>query len=142
MANEFRALGSALYGVLGTISYTYHSGTATVTSTLGCYDSVIPQGNSYPGVVFQLESSLSEYTFGTQSGESADYLVKVVSNRKSISAEAYDIYDQTHAVLQDAALTITGHYPLRVRRTSRFAYQDSELFWHVGGVYRVDAWEA
>lgn len=143
MANEFQAMGSALQGALGTIQYTYYSGsgTAFTTGTVRAYDTQSLQGTATPYVIYQLQDSLDQYIFGTKSGESADYLVKVVSNRKTPSDQAYAIYDQAHEVLQDAALTIAGHYPLRVRRMSRVQYQDSLMFWHVGGIYRIDSWE-
>lgn len=142
MANEFQAMGSALYGTLGTVQYTYRtSGTVTTTGTLGCYDTLSPQNGTPPYVIFQLQASLDQYTFGTKSGESADYMVKVVSDRRYPSMQAYAIYDQTHEVLQDAALSISGSYPLRCRRKSRFGYQDAEAYWHVGGIYRIDSWE-
>lgn len=143
MANEFQAMGSALYGRLGTVQYTYYgSGTVPTTGTLGCYDTVALQQSPLPYVVYQLQDSLALYTFGPKSGESADYAVKVVSNRQTPSAQAYAIYDQLHEELQDAVLVIAGSYPLRCRRTSRFAYPDSDQFWHVGGIYRIDKWEA
>lgn len=143
MANEFEAMGSALYGALGTIQYTYRTnGTATTTGTLPTWDTMSLQGTALPYLIYQLQDSLDLYTFGTKHGESADYLVKVVSNRQTPSYQAFAIYDRAHAVLQDAPLTIAGGYPLRVRRTSRIQYQDSDKFWHVGGIYRIDSWEA
>lgn len=142
MANEFAALGSALYGCLGTVQYSYHAGgTATTSGTLGCYDTLAPQGVNAPYVIFQLQDSLDEYTFGTKSGESADYLVKAVSNRQYATMQAFAIYDQAHEVLQDAALSVNGHTTLRVRRTSRVQYRDADSYWHVGGIYRIDIWE-
>lgn len=145
MANEFQAMGSALHGVLGTVQYSYHSGsgTALTAGTIATYDTVALQGTAAPPyIIYQLQDSLDLYTFGPKSGESADYAVKVVSNRQTPSAQAYAIYDQAHEALQDAALQIAGSYPLRCRRMSRFSYQDSKNFWHIGGIYRIDFWEA
>lgn len=141
--NDFAAMGSALYGRLGTVTYTYQThGTVTTTGTLPAYDTVALQGTAVPYVIYQLQDSLDMYTFGTVSGESADYLVKVVSNRQTPSAQAYAIYDAAHNALQDAPLTIAGGYPLRVRRISRVQYRDTDGYWHVGGVYRCDRWNS
>ena len=142
MANEFQAMGSALYGALGTIQYTYYTnGTATASGTLPVSDTLALQATNLPYIIFQIQDSLDTYLFGTKSGESADYLVKVVSNRQTPSAQAYGIYDHLHEVLQDAPLSIAGSYPMRVRRRSRLGYQDPDKFWHVGGVYRIDSFE-
>lgn len=139
---SFASMGSALYGRLGTVAYTYpSSGTVTTTGTLGLYDTLSWQGTATPYLIFQLQDSLDLYTFGTVSGESADYLLKVVSNRQT-AAQAQAIYDQAHAALQNAPLTIVGAYPLRVRRISRVQYQDTKEYWHIGGVYRIDAWNS
>lgn len=138
----FAAMGSALYGALGTVSYTYRtSGTAMTTGTIGTYDTLSPQGTITPYVIFQLQDSLDQYLFGNKAGESADYLVKVVGNKLAPTSQTAAIYDQAHAALQDKALTIAGAYPLRVRRISRVQYQDTDKFWHVGGIYRVDSWD-
>lgn len=139
----YEAMGSAIYGRLGTAQYTYrNNGTVTVTGTIGVYDTLAPQGAAPPYVIFQLQDSLDMYLFGAKSGESADYLFKVVSNRQYPSQQAYAIYDQLHDALQDAPLTIVGSYPLRVRQISRVSYQDADKFWHVGGVWRVDSWDS
>lgn len=143
--NDFAAMGSAIYGRLGTVQYTYSTGgTATATGTLGLYDTLAPQvGGTPPYVIFQLQSSVDDYVMGTGSsiaGESADYLVKVVSNRQYASQQAFAIYNTVHANLQDAPLTIVGGYPLRVRRRRRVEYRDLDGYWHVGGIYRIDRW--
>lgn len=133
-------MGSAIYGRLGTVQYTYPtSGTVMTTGTLPTYDTISTQGTATPYVIYQLQDSLDTYTFGAVSGESADYLVKAVSNRLT-TTQAMFIADQAHAALQDAPLSISGGYGLRVRRISRVSYQDSNKFWHVGGVYRIDRW--
>lgn len=139
--NDFSAMGSAIYGRLGTVVYTYQTnGTATTTGALGAYDTLAIQGTATPYVIFQLQASLDEYTFNGPSGESADYLVKVVSNRQYASQQAFAIYNTVHANLQDAPLAITGSYALRVRRRSRVEFRDSDGYWHVGGIYRIDRW--
>lgn len=138
--NDFGAIGSALYSRLGTVTYTYPTqGTVTTTGSVGTYDTLSHQGSATPYVIFQHETALDTYTFGTVSGVSADYMVKAVSNRQT-PLQAQAIYAKAHDTLQDAPLTIAGSYPLRVRRTSTFQFRDSDSFWHVGGIYRVDYW--
>lgn len=138
------AIGSALYGRLGTVSYSYYTnGTVPTTGTLGCYDTLAPQETPVPYVVYQLATSLDNYTFGTNSGESFDYLVKVVSDRLFPSMQGYQLYEQAHSALQDAPLNIMGSYLLRCRRTSRVApVRDAEGYWHVGAFYRIDVWSS
>lgn len=141
--NYYAAMGSAIYGRMGTVQYTYlTNGTAPTTGTLGCYDTLAPQNPSTnpPYVIYQLQDSLDTYTFGTVSGESADYLLKVVSDRLDPTMQAFAIYDQAHNHFQDAPLSIAGGYPLRCRRIGRVQYQDTSKFWHVGGIYRLDSW--
>lgn len=145
MTNSFSALGSALYSRLGTVSYTYNTnGTATATGTLGTYYALAPQNTNPPYVIVQMASALDDYTFGTATnkhGESMDYIVKVISDRYGPTAQAYGIYGQVHDALQDAPLSVAGNQLLRCRRTSRIEYMDSEKYWHVGGLYRIDVWE-
>ena len=145
MTNSFSAIGSAIYARLGTVSYTYNSnGTATVTGTLGTHYAIATQNSNPPYVIFQMASALDDYVFGTAAnrhGESMDYIVKVVTDRYDPTEQAYGIYGQTHDALQDAPLSVAGNQLLRCRRTSRIEYQDSEKYWHVGGLYRLDIWE-
>lgn len=144
---DFQAMGSALYGVLGTIQYTYKTnGTVTVSGTAGTLpvrDTQVIQGANPPYVIYQLQDSIDMYTFGAKAGESCDYLVKVVSDREWPTMQAYPLYDQLHDVLQDAALSIAGGYSLRCRRVARVApYLDDSKRWHVGGIYRMDFWHS
>ena len=50
-------------------------------------------------------------------------------------------YGSVHATLQNAGLTIDGYSALRCERRSTIEYMDGDHFWHVGGIYRIDAWE-
>lgn len=136
--NDFLAMGSAIYARLGTVQYTYPTqGTVTATSTLGLHDTLSPQGSAVPYVIFQLQASVDDYIFGPESFESADYLVKAVSNRQT-ALQGQSIYNTAHVNLQDAPLTIAGGYALRVRRRSRVQFRDTDSYWHVGGIYRID----
>lgn len=141
--NNFSALGSAIYGRLGTVQYTYNAtgGTALVTGTLGTYDSMAPQGGTPPYVIFQHMTSMDDYAMSSTPGESAEYMLKVISSRQYPSQQAYAIYAQAHDNLQGAALTVSGNTLLRCHRRSRFVRRDTEGFWQVGGMYRVDTWQ-
>jgi hypothetical protein len=127
MANDFTALGSALYSKLG--------GTAASPAV---YYALAPQGSTPPYVIVQRLNAVDEYTFSGE-GVSADYVVKVISNRQW-PVEAWNAYGTVHSTLQGASLSITGFSALRCERRSTVEYIDPERFWHVGGVYRVEAW--
>lgn len=127
MANDFTAFGSALYSALG-------GGTASPA----VYYAMAPQGSTPPYVIVQRQSALDERTF-TGQGVSADYVVKVISNRQWPN-EAWNAYGTVHATLDSKQLNITGYTALRCERRSTIEYLDPERFWHVGGVYRIDAW--
>lgn len=127
MANDFSAIGSAIYVALG--------GTA---ATPAAYYALAPQQSTPPYTIIQRQAAADEYTF-TDGGISTDYVVKVVSNRVW-PGEAYAAYGTVHATLQDAGLSITGYSALRCRRQTTIEYLDADRYWHVGGIYRIDAW--
>lgn len=142
MANDFALLGSALYGRLGTVQYTYPAaGTATTTGSVGVYSVMAPQQGTVrvPYIIFQHQAGLDEYTFDKR-GESLDYMVKAVSSYQT-PAQAYAVFAGAHDALQDAPLNISGYTVLRVRRQSRFEFRDNDGYWHVGGLYRIDTWD-
>lgn len=129
MANDFFAFGSAIYNKIGT------AGTVTV------YNTIAAQGATPPYVIFQRNAGGDEYTFGTAGNHEVDtnYVVKAVSNRLW-TEEAELIYGQYHALLQGAQLSATGFTFLRCQRATTIPpFQDSEGYWHVGGVYRIEA---
>lgn len=127
MVNDFTALGSAIFSKLG--------GTAAAPAV---FYALAPQGSTPPYVLVQRLAAVDEYTF-TSGGVSADYVVKVISNRQW-AVEAWNAYGTVHSTLQGANLSITGFTGLRCERRSTVEYIDSGRFWHVGGVYRVEAW--
>jgi hypothetical protein len=127
--SDFQAFGSAIYAALG--------GTAANPPV---FQGLAPQSTTPPYTVFQRQTAVDNYTF-TGSGISADYVVKVVSNRRA-QHEAQAMYGSVHATVQNAALSISGYQTLRCRRTETLEYRDGDGFWHVGGVYRIDAWKA
>ena len=104
------------------------------------YHLIAPQGAAYPFTVYQLQSALDEYTF--DSGVfSADYVVKAVSNRQW-PTEAITLYGSAHTAMQAQSLTMVGYQCVRCERSSVISpYRDPDGYWHVGGIYRVEAWE-
>jgi hypothetical protein len=130
MANDFTALGSALFARLNN------------QGTVGVYYGLAPQGGTPPYCIIQRQAAVNEYTFGTAGGGvSTDYMVKIVSNR-NWPGEAYQVYTHVHNAMQDAPLTVTGFTLLRCRRQSTIEYRDTDGYWHVGGLYRLDLWES
>lgn len=127
MANDFTAMSSALYSVLN------------AAATVDVYYALAPQGSTPPYTIFQRSAAVDDYTF-TSAGVSADYIVKVVSNR-NWPGEAMEVYGHIHSAMDDATLTISGYSHLRCRRDSSLEFRDDEGFWHVGGIYSVDIHE-
>ena len=128
MANEFSAIGSAIYARIGT------------AVSVSVYQNQAPQGGTPPYCIYQQQAATEEYVFGNGSNSmvDADYVVKVVSNRHW-PTEAMQIYDgSVHPRIQAAPLSVAGHalmFCVRVRLIP--PYQDSDMFWHVGGMYRI-----
>lgn len=126
MANDQAAFGSAIYSALG--------GTA---SSPAVYYALAPQGTEPPYVIFQRQAGADEYTFTSQT-VNTEYVVKVVSNR-NWPTEARAAYGTVHNTIQNAALSMTGFTLLRCERVSTIEYIDPDRYWHVGGIYRIEA---
>lgn len=126
MANDQAAFGSAIYSALG--------GTAASPAV---YYALAPQGTEPPYVIFQRQAGVDEYTFTSQT-VNTEYVVKVVSNR-NWPTEARAAYGTVHNTFQNAALSMTGFTLLRCERVSTIEYIDPDRYWHVGGIYRIEA---
>jgi hypothetical protein len=122
--SDFIALGSAIYSLVD------------ANTSTPVYYGLVPQGSAFPAVTINRQDGQDEYTF-TSSGVSTDYLIKCVSNRK-LPGEAAGIYDALHTAINNDHITPTGFTALRFRRQTQVEYFDSD-YWHVGGIYRVDA---
>ena len=87
-----------------------------------------------------MQSAIDDYAFARQDSDivEADYVFRVVSNRHWPS-EAMLLYGgSVHPRVQSAPLTVAGHALLRVERLSAIPpYQDSQMYWHAGGLYRI-----
>ena len=125
--NDIAAIGSAIYSRIGT------------AGTVGVYSDLAPQGSAPPYCIYQQQAAPDEYTF-TSHMVSADYVVKIVSNR-TWAGEAQQIYGHIHTLMQDAPLSVSGFSLMRCRRQSTIKYRDGDGFWHVGGLYRIDVHE-
>jgi hypothetical protein len=118
------AVGSALY-----------SACAGLTAT-PVYYALAPQGGTPPYVVIGQQAGVDEYTF-TGRDLNSEYQVMVISDR-GWPTEAATIYDNLHGQLNGRALTVAGYTALRCERTATIEYRDTDGYWHVGGLYRVD----
>lgn len=125
--NDMVAFGSAIYSRLSS------------QGTIGVYNTLAPQGTAAPYCIFQRQQGQDEHNFGNDKGITTDYVVKVVSSHKYIG-EAQSLYGHIHTAMEDAPLSATGLTFLRCRRRSTISYPDPDGYWHVGGIYRIDAW--
>jgi hypothetical protein len=126
MPNDIVAFADAIYAALG--------GTA---ATPPAYYALAPQGTQPPYTVFQRMAASDEYTFDSAT-VSSRYMVKAISNRQW-AGEAAAVYEDVHTALQGRHLNIAGFTALRCERSTGIQYQDKDRFWHVGGIYRVEA---
>lgn len=126
MPNDVVAFASAVYSALG--------GTA---ATPPAYYALAPQGATPPYTIFQRMAASDEYTFDSAT-VSTRYMVKVVSNRQW-AGEAAAAYGSVHTALHGQHLNIAGFSALRCERSTEIQYQDGDRFWHVGGIYRIEA---
>jgi hypothetical protein len=125
MSDGILAIGTAIYNRL-------HA-----QATVDVYYAIADQGATPPYTVYQRMTASDEYAFGTARQVNADYMVKVISNRKW-PGEALAVYEHIHNAMQDAPLAVTGFTCLRCRRSSTIEYRDPDSFWHVGGIFSVE----
>lgn len=123
--SDFVVLGSALYAAVDA---------ATNTPV---YYGLVPQGSAFPAVTINRQSGIDVYTFDSE-GVSTDYQIKVLSNREH-PYEAALIYDALHNGINNKHLSLTGMTALRLQRQTQIEYRDLDGYWHIGGIYRVDA---
>lgn len=140
MADSVPLIDAAIYSRLGTVVYTYPtgSGTAMYSGSVPVVNTLALQQTLPPYIVFQLQTGIPEYAFAGDEGESFDYLVKAVSLRNFPSQESNPIFEKASITLQDAPLSVAGYSVLRVRRGSRVRYRDQQGYWHVGAIFRID----
>ena len=142
MATGMNALGVAIFTKLTGASAL----TALLTGgTAGVFESVAPEGEDPPYVVFNVQSpSTPAYTFGAASVkyEDAIFQVKAITEAHS-AASAGTIADKIDDALNGATLTITGYTQLLCARVQNIDYPElaagGKRFNHRGGLYRVMA---
>lgn len=123
------ALGSAVYRLVDG---------ATTTPV---YYALAPQGTAHPFVMVQRQDAQDQHTF-TGTGLTAEYVVKAVS-RDQWPTAALGIYEGVHAGIEGGGtVTVSGQRLLRFERQTVVEYRDPDGYWHVGGIYRVEIWEA
>lgn len=123
--NPHALIGSAVYSVLS-------------AGTVPVYHSLAPQETGLPYAIMQPQQpGVDAYTFGAGREISADWVVKIISDRQW-PGQAINLFSYVDGLMQDAALSVAGWSVLRCRRVSAIQYVDPDRFWHVGGVYRVD----
>lgn len=112
--------------------------TVKLASTTSVYDSGVPQGASYPLIVFQQQAGGFE-TVDPHSRH--DKLVTV----KAITADGFKTAEEIDAAilaaLDNNKLSVTGHTNIWQRRTSDVRYAEADpagnAYYHVGGIYRL-----
>ena len=123
------ALGSAVYALVD-----------GATST-PVYYATGPQGTAHPYVIGQRQDGRDERTFAGQ-GFNADYVIKAVS-RDQWPTGALRIYEGVHGSIDGGGTAVVSGYKLlRFERQSTVEYRDPDGYWHVGGIYRAEIWEA
>lgn len=122
--NNILLNGSALYSYLNT------------NSTVDIYYQKV-QNATPPYCLVTLVSGNDDYTFDSE-GFSADYIIKIVSNRQ-FPLEAIELYGDIHELVQDANLGLPGI--IKIRRESIINFEDDNNYQHVGGLYRLETWE-
>lgn len=130
---SYLAIGSAMYTLLDS------------ATSLPVYNERAPQGTVTPYVIFNRQDARDTYTMSGKPSINADYVVKVVSADYGPTA-AQSAYDSLHgSINHGGTVTVNGYTLTHFERQSTIQYQEPITgggFWHVGGIYRVQVWEA
>lgn len=132
--NVFGAMGSALYSKL--------AGDSGLVSELGgsaVWDTLVPQGEGTPYVVFQYQGGGDENSSPVRTRDLV-YTVKTVASGFSGKAQAEVIDGLVDDLLHMGTLTLTGWSCWWLARETDVAYTElagGTVFWHRGGTYRV-----
>lgn len=130
---SYLAIGSALNTLLD------------ASTNLNVYNERAPQGSVTPYVIFNRQDARDSYTFGRKASIDADYVVKVVSSDYGPTG-AQVAYESLHGSIQfGGTVTVNGYTLTHFERQATIQYQEPVAtggFWHVGGIYRIQVWEA
>lgn len=119
------AVEEALYNALSS---------ANLGEATGVFNTLAPQGQAYPFVVFTFVLGQTDASAGAD-GLRLQYDVKAVDDDPSPRV-AGAIADAIDAALHFGTLSITGWNCVEVRRVGRIKYHDGEC-WHVGATYEI-----
>lgn len=106
-----------------------------------------PAGASFPYVIFQVQASTPDYSYGAVAYENDVWLIKGVAQEAVKGTDTVAAADQAEAIqarlralLQDAALSISGKTKLYLRREQAVDYpetRDSVRYRHSGDLFRL-----
>lgn len=131
----------SLYGKLaGDVTLNALLGAPAAGYSKAIYHNLAPGDSNYPYVVFSKQSGVPTEAMGDPSALETDvWLVKVIDQNTSADpAEAAAA--RVQALLNDAALSISGATHLYLRRQSDVEYEEEDRgnrFQHVGALYRL-----
>jgi len=132
----------ALYGKMsGDVTLTNMLGSAAAGFTKAIYHNQAPEEAAFPFVLFSKSSGVPEGTFGDPNIYETDvWMIKAV-DYNTTADRAESIAARLQSLLNDATLSISGGGLLfYLRRQSNVEYPeviDGELYYHVGGLYRL-----
>lgn len=108
-------------------------------ATGGAHHQEAEQGARPPYVLFEQVAGAPDWTFGGAPMDEARWLFEGVCMGGD-AGPAEDIAARLDAILNDAALTITGERLLCLRRASMVDYprrDGADRYYHSGAIYRV-----
>jgi hypothetical protein len=131
----------SLYGKLaGDTTLNAMLGTPAAGYSKSIYHQQAPAGANYPFVVFQKQSGVPTQAFADPSALDTDvWLVKAI-DRNTSADPAEAAAARIITLLNDAALSISGHVLQYLRRDSDVEYPevvDGVLYQHVGSLFRL-----
>jgi hypothetical protein len=131
------AIDAAIFSALS------NDATLTTLAPGGVFRGTSPQGALQPFVIVEIVDHIDELQMGasTTAFESVRYMVKAVDGSTSMLA-AQSAADRIYAILNGAALSVSGYHSMLCVREERVAYTEVDdssdhRFQHSGGMYRV-----
>ena len=130
---SYLAIGSALHTLIDS------------ATSLTVYNERALEGAATPYVVFQRQDARDRYAMSGKEWIDADYVVKVVSTAYGPTA-AQAAYESLHGSIQHGGtIAVNGYTLTHFERQATIQYQENAAnggFWHIGGIYRIQVWEA
>jgi hypothetical protein len=135
-----KAIDTALYTVLSADLAGTATGTLGQLGVTGVYRALAPQTATLPYIVYNEQAGTDQWTFNARTGKSTVYQVKAIDDGHS-AANVSAMSDRLDALLNDAALSVSGWSCKRIRRESDIEYAETDegvIYHHIGGLYRID----